>query len=74
MIVRGDTMSNQPTPSAYRRFLDQIQIIKLRQGFGQWRLVGNGLIVPNRGYSDSREWEVESKGHSNDFGERCSDN
>ncbi len=59
-------MSNQTSPRAYRRFLDQIQIIKLRQGFGQWRLVGNGLIVPNRAYSDSREWEAESEDYSKD--------
>ncbi len=67
-------MSNQTAQSSYRRFLDQIQIIKLRQGFGQWRLVGNGLIVPNQAYSDSREWEMESEDQSNDSRERCSDN
>ncbi len=43
----------------YRQFLARIEMAKLRKGSGQWRLVGNGLVVPHPTITDSREWEKE---------------
>ena len=54
---------NEPhsNSSPFRYFLAQLELAKLRQGVGQWRLGGNGLVVPHRHYSDSREWEDEEE-------------
>ena len=46
----------------YREFLDELQAETLRSGDGDWRLVGNGLLVPHPSPESSEQWERDVSG------------